>query len=198
MIQNKTNINTNINTNNLFYSSILYFFNIKYFSNLVIYVCILAYILKIYDIFYLLYPLLIVNSILCLYIILFKWHIFGFTAYNKIINNNNQSSKEKEGIYQEFKIVNKENPAKVFLLKIILYLYHIIPIIYFIKKSIITEFWKYKNVKNITLIIIAIIISCIYKLYIYDKYQMYGEINSNMIMINGILLYIIIINTLFY
>lgn len=196
MIQNKSNINLNINTNNLFYNSLIQIFDIKYFSNFVIYVCILAYILKIYDVFYLFYPILIVNSILCLYIILFKWHIVGFTAYNKVFNNN-QSLKEKESIYQEFKNINKENPIRIFLVKILIYVYHIIPIIYFIKKSIITEFWKYKNVKNIVLIIITIIICCIYKLYIDDKYQIYGEINSNIIMINGILLYIIIVNTLF-
>lgn len=200
MNNNNPNNNPNNNefnlkiTKKLIYNSILQAIDAKYFSNLILYMTILSYIFKFYNVFYAMFPLLIVNSVLVLYIIIFKWIISTYNGFNKIY----KLEFNEDLNYEYYKLALKNNPIKNHFYKIIIYLIHIIPILYFIKKPIVTEFWKYKNVSNITLILFTVIISCFYMFYINEKYKMYGNINENKILIFGFIIYFIVVNILFY
>lgn len=164
--------------------------NIKYWTNFIILGSIISYSMNLPNIFYIFFINLIVNSILALYLIIFKWYTTGYQLFYRVHKNNNISFTETD-----FKNYNNGNKIITNIMKFINYIIHIIPLIYFINKPIIKNYLKYKTINNFEIIFISLLLGCGYLLLLNNS--MYGDINVNGLFSVGVLLVVIITNYLF-
>jgi hypothetical protein len=166
--------------------------NLKYYSNFVIWGSIISYVFNLQNLFYIFFTNLVVNSILALYLVIFKWHVSGYELFYRAHNNKNITFTQ-----DDFKNYNKNNKIMVNIKKITGYIIHVIPIIYFANKSIIKDYLRYKTIDNFQIVFISLLLGCGYLQFIDKTYSMYGKINSNGIFSVGVIISIFVTNYLF-